>query len=162
MSPKQNWIFSSLKRSILANSLLISNYACNKLPSIFNNWFIFSSNFHMYETSFVIKSHLKAPSAKTTSYRKGAITSSDIKTWNDIQKITYDVLLNSFNLTKLKFFSVLKRSTQILFLLHHVFVTLIIYYKTLTIIQILLLLFFLPDFDFTKCIRKVTSESYNS
>ena len=33
---------------------------------------------------------------------KGTITSTAIKTWNDIQKITKDVLLNSVSPTKLK------------------------------------------------------------
>ena len=33
---------------------------------------------------------------------KGAITSTAFKTWNDIQKITKDVLLNSVSPTKLK------------------------------------------------------------
>ena len=33
---------------------------------------------------------------------KGAIISIAIKTWNDIQKITKDVLLNSISPTKLK------------------------------------------------------------
>ena len=49
--------------------------------------------------------NLKVLSVKTTCYGKGVITSLVIKTWNDIQKITKDVLLNSFNPTKLKLFS---------------------------------------------------------
>lgn len=35
---------------------------------------------------------------------KGAITSTAFKTWNDIQKITKDVLLNSFSPAKLRLF----------------------------------------------------------
>ena len=43
----------------IANCLLISSYVHNKLPSIFNNWFTFSSNFHQYETSLPQKIILK-------------------------------------------------------------------------------------------------------
>ena len=78
-----------------ANRFMISNYVHIKLPSIFNNWVTFSSNFHQYETCFVIKGHLKVPSVKTTSCGNGVHYSSVIKTWNDIEKIT--VLMNRDN-----------------------------------------------------------------
>ena len=35
---------------------------------------------------FATKEHLRVQSAKITYYRKGAVTSMIIKTWNDIQK----------------------------------------------------------------------------
>ena len=88
----------------IANCLLISNYVHNKLPSIFNNWFTFSSCFYQYETPFATKGHFKVPSVKRTSYGKGTITIMVVKTWDDIEKKTKDVLLNSFSPTKLKLF----------------------------------------------------------
>ena len=36
----------------IENCLFISKYAMNKLPSIFDDWFTFSSTTHGYETSF--------------------------------------------------------------------------------------------------------------
>ena len=77
---------------------LTSNYVHNKLPSVFNNWFTFSSNFHQHETFFTTKGHFKVPSVKTTFNEKVVITR------NDIPRITKDVLLNSFSLSKLKLF----------------------------------------------------------
>ena len=63
-----------------------------------------------------------------------------IKTWTDIQKITGDVLLNSFSPSKQKlflnnFFSNFHEDSHNLFILHHVSVIFIIYNKTLPIIQ---------------------------
>ena len=63
-----------------------------------------------------------------------------IKTWTDIQKITGDVLLNSFSPTKRKlllnnFFSDFQEDPHNLFILHHISVIFIIYNKTLPIIQ---------------------------
>ena len=43
----------------IENCLFISKYVNNKLPTIFNSWFIFSSTYHNYETSFAAKVHLK-------------------------------------------------------------------------------------------------------
>ena len=45
----------------IENFLFISKYVNNKLPSIFNNWHIFSSTSHNFETSFATKGHLKIP-----------------------------------------------------------------------------------------------------
>ena len=87
-------IFKLADNIKIASCLLISYYVHNKLPYVFNNWFTFSSNFYQYGTSFATKVHLKVPSVKITSYGKGAITSMVIKTWNNIWKITKDILLN--------------------------------------------------------------------
>ena len=97
-------ILKLFDRIKIANCLLISNYVHNKLPSIFNNWFTFSSCFYQYETPFATKGHFKVPSVKRTSYGKGTITIMVVKTWDDIEKKTKDVLLNSFSPTKLKLF----------------------------------------------------------
>ena len=67
------------------NSLFISKYVNNKLPPIFNSWFIFSSIYLNYETSFAAKGHLKSPTDTTTTYGKGTFISIPTKTWSNIQ-----------------------------------------------------------------------------
>ena len=52
----------------IENFLFISKYVNNKLPPIFKSWFIFSSIFRNYETSFAAKGHLKIPTVTTATY----------------------------------------------------------------------------------------------
>ena len=54
----------------IENCLFINKYTNNKLPSIFNNWFIFSSMYYNYQTSFAFKGNLQMPSVQTTSCGK--------------------------------------------------------------------------------------------
>ena len=54
----------------IENCLFINKYTNNKLPSIFTNWFTFSSMSHNYQTSFASKGNLQIPSVQTTSYGK--------------------------------------------------------------------------------------------
>ena len=82
--------------------LYISKYTNNKLPSIFTNWFTFSSMSHNYQTSFASKENLKIPRVQTTSYGKNAFVYTVIGTWNDVQKEMRGVMLNTFSLVKLK------------------------------------------------------------
>ena len=70
----------------IENCLTISKYVNNKLPSIFNSWFNFSSDCHHYETSFSAGGNLQVPSVNTTSYGKAGFINMAIKTWNDVQK----------------------------------------------------------------------------
>ena len=56
----------------IKNSLFISKHVNNKLPPIFNSWFIFSSTSHNYDTPFSSKGHLYIPIVTTTTYGKGA------------------------------------------------------------------------------------------
>ena len=87
----------------IENCLFINKYTNNKLPSIFTNWFTFSSMYHNYQTSFASKGNLEIPSVQTTtSYGKNASVYMVIKTWNDIQKEMKGVMLNTFSLVKLK------------------------------------------------------------
>ena len=67
----------------IENCLFISKYVNNKLPPIFNSWFIFSSTCHNYETSFAAKGHLKIPTVTTTTYGKAAFISMATKMWNN-------------------------------------------------------------------------------
>ena len=84
----------------IENCLFINKYTNNKLPSIFTNWFTFSSMSHNYQTSFASKGNLQIPSVQTTSYGKNAFVYTVIRTWNDIQKEMKGVMLSTFSLAK--------------------------------------------------------------
>ena len=86
------------------NCLFISKYVNNKLPPIFNSWFIFSSTCHNYETSFAAKGHLKIPTVTTATYGKGAFISMATKTWNSTPSQIKDPMINTFSQNKLKMF----------------------------------------------------------
>ena len=86
----------------IENCLFINKYTKNKLPSIFTNWFTFSSMSHNYQTSLASKGSLQIPTVQTTSYGKNGFVYSVIRTWNDIQKEMKGVMLNTFSLAKLK------------------------------------------------------------
>ena len=90
----------------IENCLFISKYVNNKLPPIFNSWFIFSSTSHNYEISFATKGPLKIPTDTTTTYGKGAFISMATKTWNNIQSQIEDSMINTFSPNKLKIFLV--------------------------------------------------------
>ena len=86
----------------IENCLFINKYTNNKLPSIFTNWFTFSSMSLNYQTSFASKGNLQIPRVETTSYGKNAFVYMVIKTWNDIKKEIKGLMLNTFSLVKLK------------------------------------------------------------
>ena len=68
------------------NCSLVSKSLNNQLPEIFNNWFVFSSDTHRYETSCSDKGMLKVKFYNTKSHVKEAIIYSTINTWNSLQK----------------------------------------------------------------------------
>ena len=88
----------------IENCLFISKYVNNKLPPIFNSWFIFSSTCHNYETSFAAKGHLKIPTVTTSTYGKGAFISMATETWNNTQSQIKDSMINTSSPNKLKMF----------------------------------------------------------
>ena len=69
----------------IENCLFINKYTTNKLPSVFTDWFTFSSMSHNYQTLFTSKGSFQIPSLQTTSYGKNGFVYSVI-TWNDTQK----------------------------------------------------------------------------
>ena len=71
---------------IIENCLCISKSINFDLPSIFNNWFTFSSDSHRYKTSCSLKGFLKVNIANTKKYGREALSNSVISSWNDIQK----------------------------------------------------------------------------
>ena len=64
----------------IENCFFISKYVNNKLPSIFNKWFIFSSTFPNYETLFAAKGHPKISTVATATYGKGVFISMATET----------------------------------------------------------------------------------
>ena len=71
---------------IIENCLFISRSINFDLPSIFNNWFTFSSDSHRYKTSCSLAGFLQVNIANTKKYGRESLTNSAISSWNDIQK----------------------------------------------------------------------------
>ena len=71
----------------LENTLFVSKSINNLLPSLFNNWFLFSSDQHNYETSWSSLDNLHKSSYKTNTYGKNSIVVSAINAWNNSQKL---------------------------------------------------------------------------
>ena len=84
------------------NCLFASKSLNNQLLEIFNNWFVFSSDTHRYETSCSEKGMLKVKFFNTKSHGKEAIIYSAINTWNSPQKQLKHFLLR--NLTTFDYF----------------------------------------------------------
>ena len=74
----------------------------NQLPEIFNNWFVFSSDTHRYETSCSEKGMLKVKSFNTKSHGKQAVIYSAINTWNSLQKQLKHFILRNLSTFQLK------------------------------------------------------------
>ena len=69
----------------LENILFISKSINNLLPSLFNNWFAFSSDTHKYNTSCSSNDKLQKYSYSTNTYGKNPIIISAIESWNNSQ-----------------------------------------------------------------------------
>ena len=59
----------------------------DKVTSLFNDWFLFSSDQHNYETSWSSLGNLHKASYKTNLYGKNSIIVSAINAWNNSQKL---------------------------------------------------------------------------
>ena len=70
----------------LENTLFVSKSIDNLLPYLFNNWFLFSSDQHNYETSWFSLDNLYKSSCKTNTYGKNSIVVIAINAWNNSQK----------------------------------------------------------------------------
>ena len=84
------------------NCLFINKYTTNKLPSIFTNWFLFSSISNNCETSFASEINLQIPSVQRTLYGKDTFVYRVVKAWNDIQEEMKGLMLNKFSFVRLK------------------------------------------------------------
>ena len=72
------------------------------MPAIFNNWFVFSSTSHNYETSFATKDHLKISTVTKKTCGKGSFVSMTTMTWNNIKIGIKDPMMNPFSPKELK------------------------------------------------------------
>ena len=84
---KKSFILKFSGKVTLENTLFVSKSINNILPSLFNDWFLFSSDQHNYETSCSSLGNLHKPSYKTNLYGKNSIIVSAINAWNNSQKL---------------------------------------------------------------------------
>ena len=88
---------------IVENYLFIIKPINFDLPSIFNNWFTFSSDPHRYETSCSSKWFLKVNTANTKKYGTEALINSAISSWNDVQEyFSFNKMVRDIPTFKLK------------------------------------------------------------
>ena len=83
---KKSFILKFLGNFNLENTLFISKSINSFLPSVFSDWFLFSSDQYNYETSWSYHGNLQKPSYKTNIYDKNSIIVSAINAWNNSQK----------------------------------------------------------------------------
>ena len=86
----------------LENILFISKSINNLLPSLFNNWFVFSSDTHKYNTSWSSNDKLQKYSYRTNTYGKNSITISAIESWNNSQNNLKTISLRLLTPNKIK------------------------------------------------------------
>ena len=72
------------------------------LPPIFQNWFIFRSEIHNYNTVSLSTYKLFKPSYRTDSYGKNSVIISAINCWNKTQNILDGQSLKSLYPSKIK------------------------------------------------------------
>ena len=87
---------------LISNIIFISKSINNLLPSIFKNWFIFSSEIHNYGTVSSSTDKLFNPSFRTDFCGKNSIIASAINCLNKTQNILRVSHLNLFIQPKLK------------------------------------------------------------
>ena len=86
----------------LENILFISKSINNLLPSLFNNWFVFSSDTHKYNTSWSSNDKLQKYSYRTNTYGKNSIIISAIESWNNSQNNLKTISLRLLTSSKIK------------------------------------------------------------
>ena len=98
---KKIFILKFLDKVNLENTLFVSKSIYNVLPSLFNDWFLFSSEQHNYETSWSYHGSLHKLSYKTDIYGKNYIVVSAINAWSNSQKLL-QISPRHFSLNKIK------------------------------------------------------------
>ena len=71
----------------LENCLFINKYFNKCLPTLFKNWFTFSSDFHTCSTCWSNLGCLVVPSHNTKLYGRNSVNISAIYKWNYLQKL---------------------------------------------------------------------------
>ena len=87
-------LFLFLNKVNLENTLFANKFISNVLPSLFNDWFLFSSDQHNYETFWSYHGNLHKPSYKTNMYGKNSVVVSAVNSWNNSQKFLQIFLTN--------------------------------------------------------------------
>ena len=83
----RSFILKFSDKFTLENTLFVSKSINNLLPSLFSDWFLFSSDQHNYETCCSSLDNLYKPSYKTNLYGKNYIIVSAINACNNLQKL---------------------------------------------------------------------------
>ena len=84
---KRSFILKFSDKVTLENTLFVSKSINNLLPSLFNDWFLFSSDQRNYENSCSSLDNLYKTSYKNNLYCKSSIIVSAINAWNNSQKL---------------------------------------------------------------------------
>ena len=90
---RQSSILKFQNKICLENILFVSKSLDNLSPSVFNAWFVFSSDQHRYETSSSTQGNLIKSFYKNNRYGKYSITISVVESWNKVQKQLKNTLL---------------------------------------------------------------------
>ena len=86
----------------LENILFISKPITNLSPSLFNNWFLFSSDTHKYNTSWSSNDKPQKYSYRTNTYGTNSIIVSAIESWNNSQNNLKTIALRLLTPSKIK------------------------------------------------------------
>ena len=84
---KTSFVLKFSDKVNLENTFFVSKSINNLLPSLFDDWFLFSSDQHSYETFWYFRGNLYESSYKTNFYDKNSIIGSPINAWNNSQKL---------------------------------------------------------------------------
>ena len=96
------------EHKILINNIFISK-SINNILLIFNNWFIFCSDTHNYDTVSLLSDRLFKPSYRTDSYGKNSVIISAFNCWNKTKNILRNQSLKLLYPNKLKTILTTKR-----------------------------------------------------
>ena len=86
----------------LENILFISKSINNLLPSLFNNWFVFSSDTQKHNTSWSSNDKLQKYSNRTNTYGKNSIIINSNESWNNSQNNLRTISLRLLTPSKIK------------------------------------------------------------
>ena len=84
---KTSFVLKFSDKVNLENTFFVSKSINNLLPSLFDDWFLFSSDQHSYKTFWYFRGNLYESSYKTNFYDKNSIIGSPINAWNNSQKL---------------------------------------------------------------------------
>ena len=99
---KQNNILKFEDKILIGNIIFVSKSIKNLLSPIFNNWFIFCSEIHNYNTVSSSTDKLFKSLYRTDSYGKNSVIVSTINCWNKTQNILEGHSLKSLYPAKIK------------------------------------------------------------